>query len=162
MHRDRRCTPRQKGTSSLGTSLSERLARRTACLPQKNSGQQWPQWRLPLAALPWPGREKVVSFLALWGQNTDPKYLILATYHLGTWPVKPAVLVNSHLHFYPELPCRGLESMGVKYKVVPSFTCDWGAIAKRPLRQCGPFVGSNIQWHMAWSCNIRGRKVSYN
>lgn len=89
---------------------------------------------------------------------TDPK--ILAKYHLETWSVIPAILGSSHLYFYPELPCRGLESMGIKYKVVPSFTRDWGAIAKRPLRKCRPFVGSDVEWHMAWSCTIRGRKNS--
>lgn len=66
-------------------------------------------------------------------------------------------LFFQHLYFYPELPCRGLESMRVKYKVVPSFTCDRGAVAKRPLRKCWPFVGSNIEWHMAWSCCLKGQ-----
>lgn len=38
-------------------------------------------------------------------------------------------LFFQNLYFYPELPRRGLESMGIKYKVVSSFACDWGAIA---------------------------------
>lgn len=42
--------------------------------------------------------------------------------------------------------------MGVKHEVVPSFTCDWGAVAKRPLRKRRPFVGSNVEGHVARAC----------
>ena len=55
--RDCRCTPRQKEMSNLGTSLSEHPAGRISCHPQKDSGQQWPQWPLLQAVLPRPGGE---------------------------------------------------------------------------------------------------------
>lgn len=42
--------------------------------------------------------------------------------------------------------------MGVKDEVVPSFTGDWGAVAKRPLRKRRPFVGSDVEGHVARSC----------
>lgn len=42
--------------------------------------------------------------------------------------------------------------MGVKHEVVPSFTCDWGAVAKRPLGKRRPSVGSNVEGHVARSC----------
>ena len=49
--------------------------------------------------------------------------------------------------------------MGIKDKIVPSFTCDWGAVAERPLRKRSPFVGSDVEGHMAWSYRIKGRAV---
>lgn len=84
------------------------------------------------------------------GRGKRPVWeLVLQSIQLGGSLVFPRKIVGSEGHgdyslglffrdldFYPELPGRGVESMGVKYKVVSSFTCDWGAIAKRPLRKC--------------------------
>lgn len=133
-----RCKPTQREMSNLGTSLSEHRAEKISCLPLIDSGQQWPPWPFLLAVLLTPARE---NQLVLWSQNTELQ---------GSWVISGS-LRNSHLYFYPELPCRGLESMGIKHKVVPSSACDWNAIAKRPLRQRWSFVGSNIERHMAWS-----------